>query len=102
MEDIENSKLFKTLKALVLFEKESYLLYADAANKMPNPECRTILQTISKQTKSHMNGIRTIYNEIIESYGYLDEETLNILRYIKDIFSVTEAEPAKILKACLI
>lgn len=98
---MEDSELLKTVKALILFERDTYLLYADATKKMENPECRNILHTMSEQTKGHMMGVRRIFNELVESTETLDEETSSLLSNMKDALSDTKADPAKILKASL-
>lgn len=97
-------KFFETLKLLinlVLFEREAYLLYDAAINKIQTHKCKQILQTVSAQTRDHMNRVRRLYSEFSENYISLDNETLSLLSFMKDCLSKTTADPKEILEAAI-
>ena len=65
MKEAEYSELEKMLMAIIVYEREVALLYADAAKKMPHLECRRILDVASKQSKGHMESVARVYFRIV-------------------------------------
>ena len=85
---------------MISFERETYLLYADAATKVANPECKKILHDICKQTKGHMNKIINIHTKPLEYNEDLDDETRNLLLDMKNLLTGVEQNPLDLLKTC--
>lgn len=100
MKDKSESGFFKTIEMMICLERETYLMYTDAANKASNPECKKILDSICKQTKDHMNKAIEIYTKLLVHRRVLDEETESLLLSTKKLLSDVKQDPVDLLKTC--
>lgn len=101
---MEDSELFKTLRAIITYEREVYLLYAETAKKTSHPECRNVLAFASEQSRRHMKSVSKMYGELLESYGILDNETMDTLSFMRDALlsnKIDATDCREILNACV-